>query len=204
MMTLAMIDAAGDYRREVRRADASYKAKGRTRTQVVQQALPGLADRLEGRIRPPKLIITSPPYPGVYVNYHRWKVLSRRETPAPYWLANRRDGNGQSFYTMSARSDPSLNKYFSHLGNAFRDVARIADDRTLVVQMVGFHNPEIDLPRYLLTMKHAGFSELMIPEIANDSGRLWREVPNRRWWVQDGSKGVHTAKEVVLVHKLTK
>ena len=35
----------------------------------------------------PKLIITSPPYPGVHVLYHRWQVNGRRETPAPYWIA---------------------------------------------------------------------------------------------------------------------
>lgn len=200
-MANAMVEAAGNYRRTVRGADQTYDAKGRRRTEVLRQGLPGLADRVEGRIRSPKLILTSPPYPGVYVNYHRWKVLGRKETPAPYWLANRRDGNGQSFYTMAARSDSTLDNYFSQLGNAFSDLARLANNRTIVVQMVGFHNPEEDLPRYLRTMKSAGFYELKLPDIANSSGRLWRDVPNRRWWVQDGSKGVHTAREVVLIHK---
>jgi hypothetical protein len=200
-MAHAMVDAAGTYRRDAHASDRKYDARGWQRTRVVHQSLPGLADRVMGRIPPPKLILTSPPYPGVYVNYHRWKVLGRRETPAPFWLADRRDGNGQSFYTMSARSDPTLNKYFDKLGEAFSDVAKLADSRTVLVQMVGFHNPEADLPRYLRTMEEAGFDEVAVPELANDAGRLWRDVPNRRWWVQDGTKGVHTAREVVLVHK---
>ena len=87
------------------------------------------------------------------------------------------------------------------MGEAFSDVAKLADSRTVLVQMVGFHNPEADLPRYLRTMEEAGFDEVAVPELANDAGRLWRDVPNRRWWVQDGTKGVHTAREVVLVHK---
>ncbi len=200
-MASAMVLAAGDYRRAVWTADQSYDARGQTRTQVIHQALPGLTDRLAGRVRSPKLIVTSPPYPGVYVNYHRWKVLGRKETPAPYWLVNRRDGNGQGFYTMSARSEPTLNKYFGLLGAAFQDVANLANEQTVVVQMVGFHDPEKDLPRYLQTMEESGLRELIVPELANEAGRLWRSVPNRRWWVQDGSKGVHTSKEVVLFHK---
>lgn len=200
-MAHAMVDAAGAYRRDVQAADRTYDARGNQRTRVVHQGLPGLADRVGDQMRAPKLILTSPPYPGVYVNYHRWKVLGRRETPAPYWLADRRDGNGQSFYTMAARSDPTLDTYFAQLGEAFADVAKLADDRTVVVQMVGFHNPDDDLRRYLETMAAAGFTEVNVPELANDRGRLWRDVPNRRWWVQDGSKGVNTAREVVLIHR---
>ena len=57
----------------------------------------GLADKLREIDAPkPKLVLTSPPYPGVYVNYHRWKLRGRREIPAPYWIAGREDGNGMS------------------------------------------------------------------------------------------------------------
>ena len=48
----------------------------------------------------PKLILTSPPYPGVHVLYHRWQIHGRRETPAPYWIADLRDGHGEAYYTM--------------------------------------------------------------------------------------------------------
>jgi len=43
-------------------------------------------DRTITELSPPKLVVTSPPYPGVHVLYHRWQVQGRRETPAPYWI----------------------------------------------------------------------------------------------------------------------
>jgi hypothetical protein len=202
-MAEAMVAAAHQYRREVRLADDGYDAQGFRRTTVIKQALPGLADRIEGRLPTPRLILTSPPYPGVYVNYHRWKVLGRSETPAPFWLANELDGHGISHYTMAARSDPSLDSYFTQLEEGFADLARLADYQTVLVQMVGFHDPKEDLSRYLEAMKRAGFTEFVLPELGEGSedGRLWRGVPNRRWWVQDGTRGVHTAQEVVLLHR---
>ena len=202
-MAEAMVEAAHQYRRDVQVADRSYVGRGFRRTTVIRQALPGLADRIEGRLPTPKLILTSPPYPGVYVNYHRWKVLGRRETPAPFWLANELDGNGITHYTMAARLDSTLDRYFEQLESAFVDLARLADERTVLVQMVGFHDHEEHLSRYLATMERAGFTEFIAPELGKGSvdGRLWRGVPNRRWWVQDGTRGVHTAQEVVLVHK---
>jgi hypothetical protein len=51
----------------------------------------------------PALILTSPPYPGVHVLYHRWQVLGRRETPAPFWIAGTLDGAGASYYTFGDR-----------------------------------------------------------------------------------------------------
>jgi hypothetical protein len=45
----------------------------------------------------PRLVVTSPPYPGVHVLYHRWQVDGRKETPAPFWIANRVDGDGAAY-----------------------------------------------------------------------------------------------------------
>jgi hypothetical protein len=202
-MAEAMVDAGHQYRRDVRIADEGFDAHGTRRTTVIRQALPGLADRIGNRFPTPKLILTSPPYPGVYVNYHRWKVIGRRETPAPFWLANELDGHGISHYTMAARSKSSPEKYFTSLEQSFADLALLAGRETLIVQMVGFHDPKGDLSRYLNAMERAGFAEILVPEFLSESedGRLWRGVPNRRWWVQDGTKGVNTAREVVLFHK---
>lgn len=204
-MAEAMVGAAHQYRLDVRVADQGYNAQGFRRTTVIKQSVPGLADRIAGRFPTPRLILTSPPYPGVYVNYHRWKVSGRRETPAPFWIANELDGNGISHYTMAARSDPSLVSYFKKLEEGFADLGRLANKETVLVQMVGFHDPKDDLSRYLAVMKRAGFTEFVLPELGHGSrdGRLWRGVPHRAWWVQDGNRGVHTAREVVLVHKKT-
>ena len=59
-----------------------------------------------------RLVLTSPPYPGVHMLYHRWQIKGRRETPAPYWIADLQDGYGESFYTMGGRSTYGLHQYF--------------------------------------------------------------------------------------------
>jgi hypothetical protein len=202
-VSATMADAADEYAAAVHHADATYSLqKGRRRTVILEQRLPGLAERLDGKSPAPSLVLTSPPYPGVYVNYHRWKVRGRRETPAPYWLANLQDGNGLAYYTMSARSDRTQRRYFEQLEAAYSDVARLCDASTVVVQMVGFHDPAADLPRYLSAMEAAGFSEARLPDLATaPDGRLWRAVPNRRWWSVN-SDSIQTAAEVVLVHVL--
>ena len=67
--------------------------------------------------------------------------------------------------------------------------------------MVGFHNPQHDLPRYLDAMYGAGFEEVRYDDAATeDDGRLWRSVPNRRWWAANAAD-MHTASEVVLFHR---
>ena len=174
---------------------------------LLDQQLPGLSCRQEISAATPDLILTSPPYPGVYVNYHRWKLRGRREISAPYWIANRTDGLGLASYTMHARSGSSLVRYFEHLGAAFADLRQMASTSTLLVQMVGFNNVPQQLHQYLATMKQSGFEEVLIPELATaDDGRLWRSVPGRRWWattttLQDVAP--HTAREVVLIHRPT-
>ncbi len=50
------------------------------------------------------LVVTSPPYPAVHVLYHRWQILGRRESPAPYWLTNSSDGHGASYFTIVHRA----------------------------------------------------------------------------------------------------
>jgi hypothetical protein len=185
----------------------AVSVRGNPRPVVVDAGLPGLAKELKGRGCPmPTLVVTSPPYPGVYVNYHRWKLWGRREIPALYWIANTRDGNGLAHYTMSARAEPTLRVYFDRLRKAFGDLATIVGPNALVVQMVGFNDPSEQLPRYLETMGEAGFREVEIDGLSNSTdGRLWRSVPGRRWWAEATARKrtvPHTAHEVVLIHRL--
>lgn len=172
---------------------------------ILTQASPGLADRPELDGIRPTLVLTSPPYPGVYVIYHRWKLRGRREIAAPYWIANRNDGLGMASYTMSARADKSLDRYFQCIVAAFTDVRRLMPDTSYVVQMVGFNNVGTQLDRYLDAMAEAGFVEVRLPELATaDDDRLWRHVPGRRWWTTTRSMqdvAPHTSREVVLVHR---
>ncbi|KMP11131.1 hypothetical protein UR09_04295 [Candidatus Nitromaritima sp. SCGC AAA799-A02] len=152
----------------------------------------------------PSLILTSPPYPGVHALYHRWQVQGRRETPAPFWIANCFDGNGAAFYTLGDRKQKSLENYFDGIKNTFENLRQIATPNTLVVQLIGFSDPSWQLPSYNQAMRQAGFEEIKIKRLGNmRDGRLWRNVPNRKWYAR--VKGnLSASKEVVLFHRLKK
>lgn len=148
----------------------------------------------------PRLVITSPPYPGVHVLYHRWQVNGRKETPAPFWIANRLDGDGSAYYTMGDRHAFKLNTYFEKLLGALKSVAALCDKRTTVVQVVAFSEPQWQLPRYLAVADEAGLVEQFLPGIGDDR-RLWRGVPNRKWHAEQGG-ATAGSQEVVLFHRL--
>ena len=144
----------------------------------------------------PTLVLTSPPYPGVHILYHRWQVRSRRETPAPYWIANSLDGLGASGYTFGDRKRNDDSYYFASIAEAFGSVRKVCGKNTTVVQLVAFSRPAEQLPRYRDAMQQAGFAEL-----AGDTAHLvWRSVPNRKWYAtQKGTTG--SSQEVVLMHR---
>jgi hypothetical protein len=149
----------------------------------------------------PDLILTSPPYPGVHVLYHRWQVDGRKESPAPFFIANALDGSGESYYTMGGRKAPGLPAYFQQLGDALAALSALAGPTTTLVQVVAFAQPEWQLARYLDTAASAGWRELQLPLLAgHEDGRLWRTVPNRKWYADQ--RGVTPgAREVVLFHR---
>ena len=150
----------------------------------------------------PRLVVTSPPYAGGHVLYHRWQVDGRKETPAPFWIANRLDGDGAAYYTMGDRHAVRLNGYFASLKASLASVAALCDRNTTIVQVVAFSQPEWQLPRYLSVADDAGMAECFLPDCTNaPDGRLWRTVPNRRWYADQ--RGVtNGSEEVVLFHRL--
>ena len=144
------------------------------------------------------LIVTSPPYPGLHVLYHRWQINGRRETPAPYWIANCHNGRGATFYNFSDRKGVGLEKYFTVSLNTLKSIRPLIRDGGMVVQLIAFSRPEIHLPIYLENMKAAGFKEIIPHGKAND--RIWRDVPSRKWYANlKGRTG--GSKEVLLVHQ---
>jgi DNA modification methylase len=151
-----------------------------------------------GKLPKPKLVITSPPYPAVHILYHRWQVQGRRETPAPYWLAALKDGHAASHYTFGSRSPLGLENYFRNVEECFRSVRQVVAPDAVVVQLVAFSDTDSQLPRYLAAMEAAGFAEREAFAISFDS-RVWRKVPNRKWYCHNG-KEQDSAKEVVLFH----
>ena len=148
------------------------------------------------------LVITSPPYPGVHVLYHRWQVDGRKETPAPYWIAACQDGQGSSYYNFGDRRQVGLHRYFETATATFRAVSSIMKDGAYLVQLMAFNDPEVQLPQYLSALEDAGLSEVFLSCISGASveERLWRQVPNRKWHAT--SKGLtRSSREVVLIHR---
>jgi hypothetical protein len=167
------------------------------------------ANNIEGiasdilRKRRPKLVVTSPPYPGVHVLYHRWQVLGRRETAAPYWITESNDGNGASFYTFCDRRRADHDeRYFERLQDCFTAIRKVVSDDCVVAQLVGFARPEEQLPQYQAVMKASGFEEFNLDEIKDGPGReaFWRTVPNRKFyvWLRDSTR---QTKEILLLHR---
>jgi hypothetical protein len=148
----------------------------------------------------PKLVLTSPPYPGVHMLYHRWQVDGRRETPAPYWLADLRDGHGASYFTLGGRSTRGLRSYFTKLRDAFWSLRQFIDPSALIVQLVAFSDPDTQLPAFLDAMCSAGYEELTLLGGAG-SQRPSRTVPNRKWYTQL-DKNQYASNEVLLFHRL--
>lgn len=149
----------------------------------------------------PRLILTSPPYPGVHVLYHRWQVNGRKETPAPYWIANCLDGNGAAFYTFGDRKQRKLKDYFESMRGCYMALSAIADKNTWLVQLVAFSRPEWQLPLFLEILRECGFDEVLLDDMPKViDGRSWRTVPNRKFYA--GHKGsTPSSKEVLLLHR---
>lgn len=146
----------------------------------------------------PKLVLTSPPYPGVHVLYHRWQVSGRRETPAPYWIINQADGFKGSEFTMGGRTERGIDEYFRILAASYASIRQILADDAMVVQLVSFSDPAKQLPRFLNAMSTAGFEE--DPSSINAREELWRSVPNRKWYCRVNSE-TKSARELLLIHR---
>ncbi len=151
--------------------------------------------------RPPQvsLVVTSPPYPGVHVLYHRWQVLGRRETPAPYWIAGLNDGFPESYYTLGSRKDPAGSGYFPRLTAAYQAIRTVLRPRALVVQLVAFSNTDAQLPLFLRAMEAAGYEEAGLLS-GSRNRELWRCVPNRKWYTSLTDER-SAAREVLLCHR---
>jgi hypothetical protein len=154
--------------------------------------LPSL-NRAAGRA---SLLVTSPPYPGVHVLYHRWQVRGRAETPLPYWLTGLHDGLGPKNYTMGSRSAKGEADYFAQSLTAWTNVRRFLKPGAMVVQLVAFARPESQHEKYLAMMAAAGYGHRPDLEPAG-----WRAVPNRKWYFRVDPTRKHAA-EMMLVHEV--
>jgi hypothetical protein len=186
----------GSYSRSCRQY--SWPGGFRQGFRVLRSDAVDLADRLaSARLDPVSLLLTSPPYPGVHVLYHRWQVYGRKETPLPYHLLQLNDGSFESHYTFGSRKKPD-GPYFRKLATVFRSLRRVTTPATMVAQVVGFSEPARQLPRFRHAMQSAGFEEVINPDSADSV--IARIVPHRRWYAElSGSRG--SGREFVLLHR---
>src|SRR6185295_2436300 len=105
------------------------------------------------------LVVTSPPYPGIHMLYHRWQVDGRKETDAPFWIAECQDGDVAAFYNFADRKRPAEDRYFEKAERCFSSIRSIMRQGAILVQMVAFSEPDRQIVRYLDMMKNAGFAE---------------------------------------------
>jgi DNA methylase len=194
-----MIAGLGDFVEECARAGVP-KRQIRSRRLLLRASATELGSlrKLESLDRRPRLVFTSPPYPGVHVLYHRWQFRGRRETPAPYQIADVPDGQPESYYTAGGRTATGLDRYFTTIETAFRAIHRVTSPGVTVVQLVGFSDPAAQVPRYMMVMERAGFEPWTLPN--GDEVRLSRQVHNRKWYhrVRNGRAG---GSELLLVHR---
>jgi hypothetical protein len=183
--------------------DETHKKGDRTVFQCVQSPADELTSESFGRSFQGKanLLLTSPPYPGVHVLYHRWNVRGRRESPAPFWLADCLDGHGCVHYTLGERRQEELKNYFAGIEKAFGNLRQLLVKDGLVIQLVAFSTPNWQLDAYLRAMNNAGYRELEPQEVGVESSeRLWRPVPGRRWYsIMRGD--ISSSNELVLFHR---
>lgn len=193
--TAQMVTGAREFR-------AAVQVNGRYPVTIINRSAAGLEkDERLGDMRALRLVLTSPPYPGVHVLYHRWQVDGRKEAPLPFMIANKLDGAGSSYYTMGDRKYPELRTYFENIRDTMSSVTALANARTVIVQMVAFSEPKWQLRRYLETMEEAGLTEVYLPALhGKRDGRLWRSVPSRRWYSQQRGE-TPGSQEVVLIHR---
>ena len=154
--------------------------------------------RLRAYLGKPSLVLTSPPYPGIHVLYHRWQVAGRRETPAPYWFIGARDGQGASYYTLGGRSPVGIEAYFQNITLAYQAVRAIVRPSAMVVQLVAFADADSQLPAFLHAMERAGYKEVLPAGITR--AELWRAVPHRQWYNRVGADPV-ARQELLLFHR---
>lgn len=201
----AMIEGNREYTAAVKSVEHFYNPEYSFHALPLNRSVIGIEDdykKISGSS--PQLILTSPPYPGVHVLYHRWQIKGRKETPAPFWIANSLDGQGACFYTFGDRKQKTLKTYYEKLLASFSSLSKIIHDETIIVQIVAFSKPSWQLSKYLQVLEKAGFYEAYFPIVSNSpDGRLWRSIPNRKWYATKRG-AIASSKEVVLFHRLAK
>jgi DNA modification methylase len=146
-------------------------------------------------VRGVDLVVTSPPYPGIHMLYHRWQVDGRKESDAPYWIAGCEDGRGAAHYNFADRRPSSESRYYERATEAYSGIRATMNRGAIIAQLVSFSKPSRQLPKFLAAMTAAGFSELRDHSLR----RIWRTVPSRKWHATMHG-ALPSSREVALFH----
>lgn len=156
------------------------------------------ARKIQALSKKPTLVVTSPPYPGISVLYNKWQIHGRRETRLPYWIIDSDQYKSASFYTMGyPKAKKGVETYFRSIEASFTNVRSCVDKGALMIQIVAFGDRRTQFFPYLAAMRNAGFQEISNVNQRSFDGRLWREVPNRRWYNRVSAE-VTKRKEVIF------
>jgi DNA modification methylase len=145
-----------------------------------------------------KLILTSPPYPGIHISYNKWQIHGRRDTKLPYWIMNSKP---PAFTKFSYRGEKArgLNDYYSYMTKVYLKLKPYCSDNCHIVKLLSFRNKAKEFKLYRDAMENAGLEEIKI--LKKGDGRIWRTVPKRRWQARYSKKKLKSNKEVLLIYK---
>jgi hypothetical protein len=126
------------------------------------------------------------------------QILDNLILNSEYWIKE----DIRTGHLAQGRITRGLTNYYDKIKQAFRSVSAICNSKTTIIQMLAFSEPAWQLPKYLEMLEEAGLTEITFREWSNNSdGRIWRDVPNRKWYATH--KGLTPgSKEVVLFHRL--
>jgi hypothetical protein len=144
-----------------------------------------------------KLIITSPPYPGINVHYGTWQIHGRRNTGLPYLILGMKHPVNRSVLNFQHPKSKSLRIYFETMEKIFSNLYKASNKKTLLMQLVAFNKIDGAFDMYLKTMKKCGFAEIKL----NGKKRIWRTVPSRSWQATHAKGELSSSREVLLLHK---
>ena len=155
-------------------------------------------DRIQDlKTKKPKLIITSPPYPGINIPYSRWQIHGRRNTYLPYLILGLEIPENASKFSFQNPRNDHQRIYFKTLENIFSSIAKISSKRTIILQLVAFNLKKYSLDMYLDTLDKCGLNEVKI-----GSRRVQRNVPNRSWAARYTKADIPSKREYLLAHQL--
>ena len=152
------------------------------------------------QIRSISCVLTSPPYPGIHVLYHRWQFRGRKEIALPYSIAGLNNGAFESHYTLGPRKERDHSTYFLRLRRIFENLNQARRPGTVIAQVVAFSRPRNQLRRYLQEMRLAGLIDMTTS--GQQQPLIQRAVPNRKWYIRT-STTVSRMREFVLLHRAT-